>query len=87
MSKSREPIKAMDARMRSRNASKIIAEEELADIFDKIAAACSKGEFDIYTDKKLSSHAKNRLTELGYDYTEKVDYQTRISWYKENIEK
>ena len=84
-----EPMKASEARMRAKNSSKIIAEKELKEIYDKIVEECSKGSFELVIDNQLSVHAKNRLTELGYTHCEVYEpsgKKTKISWLVEQDE-
>ena len=57
-----------------------IAEKELKEIFQLIEQAANKGEFSIkYDTIQLSSHAKNRLKELGFNVFEPAD---TIDWRK-----
>jgi hypothetical protein len=85
-----EPMKASEARMRAKNSSKIIAEKELAEIYDKIIEQCNQGSFELVIDGTLSVHAKNRLNELGYNHCEVFEptgKKTKISWLVDMEEK
>lgn len=73
-----EPMSATEARNIAAAASKAIAEKELKGIFELIECAAKKGEFFIKYDlRNLSSHAKNRLKDLGYELVESLD---TINW-------
>ena len=77
-----EPISAQDAKQRSNNRSKIIAEEELQPVYPLIENACTIGVYEIYYKGELSTHAINRLEELGYrvEITESMGGSVHISW-------
>jgi hypothetical protein len=73
-----EPMNATDARNIAFAASRAIAEKELGGIFELIETAAKKGEFFIKYDlRTLSSHAKSRLKDLGYELVESLD---TINW-------
>jgi hypothetical protein len=73
-----EPMSATEARNIAAAASKAIAEKELKGIFELIECAAKNGEFFIKYDlRNLSSHAKNRLKDLGYELVESLD---TINW-------
>lgn len=74
------PIDANEARAIASSVSTRIAENELKEIFQLIEQAANKGEFSIkYDTIQLSSHAKNRLKELGFNVFEPTD---TIDWRK-----
>ena len=73
-----EPMSATEARNIAFAASRTIAEKELGGIFELIETAAKKGEFFIKYDlRTLSSHAKSRLRDLGYELVESLD---TINW-------
>lgn len=76
-------LEANIARLQTQANIKDCAAKELSKIEEQIYEAVSNGEFSIYGNGCLQQETKHRLEELGYQVTNKQEYNENyycISW-------